>query len=129
MKKEMKMKIASILLSKHMLKVHALMLGFLIWSTISQNYIVTKTQTVALSFYNQPKNTRLYAPETVTITSFGPKNHLDQVFHSGYAVHIDLQDYQLGTHDLNINADHLFLPPTIKLLQLSPRLIQIKIAQ
>jgi len=91
--------------------------------------MITKTQTVALSFYNQPKNTQLYAPENVTITSYGPKNHLDQVFHSGFAVHLNLEQYQPGTHEIKINADDLFLPPSIKMLQLNPRLIQIKIAQ
>lgn len=123
------MKMNAILLSRPMLKINALVLGFCLWFIISQNQIITITKTVPLSFYNQQKNTQLYAPDTVTITSFGPKNHLNQLFHSEYAVHMNLKSYQTGSHKIELTQENLFLPTTIKLLQLKPSMIQIKIAQ
>jgi len=123
------MKMNAILLSKPMLKVHALVLGFFVWFIISQNHIVSITKTVPLGFYNQPKNTQVYAPETVTITSFGPKGHINQLFHSEYAVHMNLQSYRPGSHEIELSQEDLFLPTTVKLLQLKPSMVQIKIAQ
>ena len=121
------MKMNAILLSKQMLKVHALVLGFLVWYIISQNHIESISKTVPLCFYNQPKNTQLDAPETIKITGYGPKSHLNQCFHSDYAVHVNLQSYQLGSHEIEISHENLFLPTTIKLLQLKPSILQIKI--
>ena len=128
-KKETVMKMKNVLLSKPVLKIHALILGFFVWFVISQNHVVSITKQVPLSFYNQPKNTQLYAPDTVVLSSFGPKSHLNQVFHHDYAVHIDLSLYQPGVHEIELTEEDIFLPPTVKLLQLKPSLIQIKIAQ
>ena len=123
------MKTNNILLSKPMLKLNALILGFCVWFVISQDHIVTITRQVPLSFYNQPKNSQLYAPESISVTSFGPKNHLNQTFHSDYALHINLKSYHQGNHEIELTQDDLFLPQTIKLLQLKPSMVQIKIAQ
>ena len=112
-----------------MLRIHAVLLGFSIWFIISQHHVVSTTRTVALSFYNQPKNTRLYAPENITISSFGPKSHLNQLFHSEYALHVNLSGYKAGTHTIELTQEDLFLPQSVKLLQLNPSIIQIKIAE
>ena len=123
------MKIQSIILSRPMLKVHAVILGFSIWFIISQSHIVSTTRTVPLSFYHQRKNRQIYAPEAISITAFGPKGHLNQLFHSEYAVHINLNSYKPGTHKIELSQEDLFLPQTVKLLQLNPSIIQIKIAE
>lgn len=123
------MKPNALLLSNWMTKLYAVVFGFSIWLIVSQSHIVSITKTVSLSFYNQPKNTQVYAPETVTISTFGPKQNLTQTFGAEYAVHINLSNYPLGTHQIELSQQDLFLPPSIKLLQLKPSMLQIKIAQ
>ena len=123
------MKPNALLLSNSMIKLYALVFGFLIWLIVSQSHIVSITKTVPLSFYNQPRNAQVYAPETVTISTFGPKRHLTQTFGSEYSVHINLANYQAGSHKIELTQQDLFLPQSVKLLQLKPSILQIKIAQ
>lgn len=122
------MKSNTLLLSNPAIKLYALAFGFLIWLIISQSHIVSITKTVPLSFYNQPQNRQVYAPETITVSSFGPKGHLVQTFGSEYAVHINLDGYEPGTHKIELSQQDLFLPQSVKLLQLKPSMLQIKIA-
>jgi len=123
------MNMKTLLAHNSIVKVTSLGFGFCIWLIISQNQIVSITKIVPLSFYNQPKNCTVYAPETIAISAFGPKQHLVQTFTSEYAIHLNLGQYQTGNYEIELSNHDLFLPQSVKLLQLKPTLLQIKIAQ
>jgi YbbR domain-containing protein len=115
--------------SNSIIKLISLGFGFCIWLIISQNQIVSITKKVPLCFYNQPQNCTVYAAETILISAFGPKKYLTQTFSSEYAIHLNLKNYQPGNHEIELSNHDLFLPQSVKLLQLKPTLLQIKIAQ
>ena len=71
----MNLSLRKLFLSKHVLKVNALVLGYWLWFIISSYQMTTITHTVPLSFYGNHEVT-VEAPEYVTLTLRGYKKDL-----------------------------------------------------
>ncbi len=111
------------------LKVASAILGYALWSIMSQQQTVTITHEAHLCFYNLPPTYHINAPETVAISLQGKRKHLDQLDSSRLAIHINGQELHVGEQPLIMNEKKLFLPEIIKLVHYCPTVITIDTAE
>src|SRR5271154_7172921 len=79
------------------LKIAALILGYCLWSLLSQSHITTMEYTIPLLFYNIPPQTTIDAPEYLNIQLQGNKMALS-LLKKSLAAHIDTQTLKKGTN-------------------------------
>ena len=109
----------STLTSPLFLKATSLILGFLLWSTVSDLFPRRMWLTVPVCFYNTGLN-RVSAPETINIELTGKRAHIKQINKDSLALHIDAASLRQGDNHLTITRDQLLLPPTISVTTVIP---------
>ncbi len=111
------------------LKVSSLILGFLLWSTVSELFTRSLWVAVPLSFYNTNEGTKISAPETVNIELSGKRSHMKQIDKKTLALHIDAQSLQLGENHLTITREQLLMPPSISVATVIPQKVVVQVTQ
>lgn len=111
-------------MKKTSLKIAACIIGSGLWYIFSQSRIDTLSIDVPLCFYGTD-STKLDAPEKVHIILSGKRSDLETIDLNHLAVHIDATKLNNKVSILTIEAHHLFLPATIKLVHYSPAPIEI----
>ena len=101
-----------ILTNTIVLKVMALIIGFLFWSIVSDSFTASRWVTVPVCFYNTKKY-KIQAPETMRLELKGRKSHLRTIDIGRLAVHIDLQTLHKGPQSIVVTPHHLLLADTI----------------
>src|SRR5438477_8988894 len=107
-------RIKSQILSKTLLQIISLILGYSLWSIAIRQQIVQIWLEIPLSFYNTPKDLILNAPENIMITIEGKRTDLYLLDTSKLAAHCDAQSLSLGQQVVFITQQNLFLPNSIK---------------
>lgn len=69
----------------------------------------------------------IIAPTQATITITGSRSDVSIFNPSENAIHVDTSNYQPGKHNLQLSRENLFLPDSLKLVQLIPSNISINI--
>jgi len=101
------------------LKATSLILGFLLWSTISDLFPRRVWLAVPVCFYNTESRT-IRAPETINIELTGARAHIKQINRDTFALHIDAHSLHPGDNLLTITQDLLLLPPAISVATVIP---------
>lgn len=119
-------KITPLLLNHHTTKVSAIIVGYFLWFAIAQYQLITTTIEVPICFYNA-EHTTIHAPDSITMVVqatqknlYRNKNHI--------ALHIDASILRNGTQEIMLEKQNLFLPDTIKLIDLIPSCISIEVS-
>ncbi|MCX5924095.1 MAG: hypothetical protein NTZ68_01570 [Candidatus Dependentiae bacterium] len=102
----------------------------MLWFFVSQYQWTTIDQNVPLCFYqNQDQSSRtILAPDNVMIKISGPRKEIYQFDPLQSAVHIDASSFDDGNHEIQLSRENLFLPDSVKLVQLIPSHISIQIS-
>jgi len=118
---------ANLLLSRHFIKINALLIGYGLWILLSQYQIITRKIQVPLCFYKTEENSRIIAPDTIDILVSAPRKSFLNFDTYNSAIHIDGSRFVLGNNYIFFEKENLFLPDTINLLNLIPSHIQIQL--
>ncbi len=118
----MQQKTIPIILHPNFTRITAIFFGYCIWFFASNCVWVTKEISIPICFY-QTKNRIIQAPEYATIKITGPRNQMHHLNMSDLAINLDIADLQDGNHEIILNSSNLFLPETLKLVELIPAVI------
>lgn len=111
-------------LSSLFLKASALLLGFLLWSVLSDSFIASRWVNVPLCFYNS-ENCTITAPESIQVELRGKRSHLKNLDIKALAWHIDAHTLRKGPQTLTIDAHALSLVAPINVRDTIPTLLTI----
>jgi len=116
------------LLTTHLLlKIVCVLLAYGLWTSINKNRVVTRSFNVPLCFYNTKQGLSINAPEIITVTLQGQWEILRHIASEHLAAHINGDHLTQGDTPLAINATHLLLPESVKLVHYSPLPVIISI--
>jgi hypothetical protein len=110
------------------LKASSLILGFLLWSSVSELFPRTIWVVIPVCFYHREAR-GISSPETVSVELTGKHSHIKRIDTKNLAVHIDARTLHTGDNHVTITADKLLLPPTISVATIIPNTIIIRIAE
>ncbi len=122
----MALRIKTVLLGNAPLKVFSLILGYALWYIIGNAMSTTASLNVPLSFYNVPENTKVNAPESITIQIRGKRSLLRALDTDRLAIHINAQELNEETNSITLTNNMLLLPETINLVHYSPSNIVVE---
>jgi YbbR domain-containing protein len=116
----MKLSLQKTLLNKHSLRMSSLLIGFLLWSILSNVHSDSITVTVPLCLYGeQMKYFAGELPETVTVTLKGSKRTLRAIDFSTLAAHVN--HAEISQHKgINLTNKHFLLPSLVSVACYSP---------
>ena len=100
------------------LKCCSLIIGYTLWSIMSQPYAVQTTIMAPISFYNTHEAVTVQ-PESVKITVHGTRKELYKTA-LRVAVHCDGSVLQPGENKITVTPEQILLPETVTLLHYSP---------
>ncbi len=109
------------------LKLLSLILGYIIWSIMSQSHITTVKSSILLFFYNIPEKIKILAPKQVTIQLRGTKKVLHSLTAAPLAAHINAQTLHQGDNLILLSKTTLFLPKHVELLHTIPSPIVVSL--
>jgi hypothetical protein len=102
------------------LKIISLLLGFTFWYIFGNSHITTAWITIPLCFYNIPKQSKIKAPESVSVKITGKRSHLRTLDTHELAIHVNSEKLHNGKNVLQITPETIFLPESIKLVDYCP---------
>ena len=112
---------------RHTTKFFSLFLGYFLWFCIAQYQTITQTYQTPIYFYDAD-NKKISSPENIQITVQGPRKEMYRFHNSNHAtVQIDGTKLSEGKQEIMINKENLFLPDGLKLIDLVPSHINIKV--
>jgi len=110
------------------LKASSLLIGFLLWSSVSELFPRTLWVVVPVCFYNKD-NRIISAPEYVNIEISGKRAHIKRIDTRNLALHIDATSLQSGSNLLAITRELLYMPQSISILTTIPQKIMITVSE
>lgn len=116
------MNVKHLIISKSLLlKACSLILGYMIWYTLSSHTICTHTFTVPIYYYNQDnQELHINAPENINLTFKAARSFMRLIDYSSLAVHIDAQKLHKGENYVSISHKDLLLPQEIAVTHYTP---------
>ncbi|MBA3752196.1 hypothetical protein H0X06_05410 [Candidatus Dependentiae bacterium] len=114
--------------STFFLKATSLIIGFLLWSVISDSFTATMWVKAPLCFYNKIDQ-KITSSESLLVELKAKRSYLRNLDKQSLAIHVDSQKLQPGPNTLQITSDLLFLPPTIKVGEIVPHNILITVQE
>lgn len=121
--------IKQIALHHNFIKVASSIIGFTLWTFIAQQQVITVNTKLPVCFYQLDDKLELDAPEYINVTISGKRKELHAFNPEENAFHLNAQEYKVGTHELPLSHQNLFLPEGIKLVQLKPAHITLQITK
>ena len=115
------------LFSNAPIKAISLILGYTIWSMLSQSHTSSVWLDVPLCFYNEQNKTAKSSSESIRVHLAGSRLDLSNLDLTTLAAHINLNNYKRGRSQLTIDTKHLFLPDSVKLVHCKPSNILITV--
>lgn len=116
----MKISLQKTLLNKHSLRMSSVLIGFLLWSVLSNSHYDSRTVTVPLCLYGEQKEgVNAELPETITVTLQGKKSSLRAIDYTTLAAHVDYKEITTHKH-LKITSRHLLLPSLVSITSYCP---------
>ena len=119
--------IKQITLHHNFIKCIAVIIGYSIWAILAQQQAITVHVKLPICFYQTSQDYELQAPEYVQIALSGYRKDLSLYDPEENALHINASNYPIGTHEIKLDKQNLFLPNNIKLVQLKPASIKVEI--
>jgi len=118
--------IVTIILHQKTTKISALILGYLTWFFIAQYQNVTHSYIIPICFYND-ENIEIIAPQSIKIKIQGHRLDIFKLHQQDLAIHLDATSFHNGINEIILNKENLFLPETLKLINLIPSYISINV--
>lgn len=109
------------------LKILALIFGSSLWYIFSQSHLDTLSINVPLVFYDTDKLISIEAPEKIHVTLCGKRSDLVALDLEKVLVNLDASKLNAKSSSLCIEAHHLFLPSTIKLIHYNPAPVPVHV--
>lgn len=116
----MALQLKQILTSKAPIKVVSLILGYSLWTILSQSQHTTMWTEVPVCFYQKTDGHCVTAPESIKVALRAKKSHLQTIDFNTLAVHVNASKLKEGDNQLLLNGSHLLLPDAIKLVHYNP---------
>lgn len=111
------------------LKASSLILGFLLWSSVSELFTRSLWVAVPLSFYNNKEGRKISSPETINVELSGKRSHIKHIDKNTLALHIDAQSLHLGDNHLTITREQLLMPPSIAVATVIPQKVVVRVTR
>lgn len=109
----MNLSLQNILLNRHSLRMSSLLIGFLLWSALSNVQYDHITVTIPLCVYGEQTEVITYKlPETISVTLKAKKNSLRAIDFTTLAAHVDAQEIIMHKN-ITVTNKHLLLPDSI----------------
>lgn len=121
--------IKNIILHHNFTRIAACIIGYTLWAFIAQYQHMTVEQEVPICFYQEQSNLMLNGPDTIKLIISGRRSTLYHFDTDNSAIHLDASQFKIGTHEIKLSRENLFLPENINLLHLKPSYITIKITK
>ena len=121
--------IGVILRSNSLLKVSACVTAYILWSMLSDFYIIDFTCTIPVRIETQNNLTIKQAPKYISLTMQGLRKHLRSLDMATLSAHISLQEKEPGLYPLKINRNHFSLPSWIRVVHYTPLNVTVTLAQ
>lgn len=109
-----------ILRSSSLLKVSAFITAYILWSLLSDLYVIDFSCTVPVRIETKSNLTIKRAPDRITITMRGLRKHLRSLDIAALTARIILHEADPGPHAVTLNREHFLLPPCINLVSYAP---------
>lgn len=122
----MKINLIATIQHSHVTKFFSLILGYSIWFYIGQYQTITQTYQAPIYFYDI-KDALIKAPKSAVITVQGMRQQVYKFKKEHAEIHIDGSNLKEGTQEIFLNHENLFLPETLKLIDLIPTHISIQV--
>lgn len=122
----MGIRMVAMLQHRHVTKIYSIVLGYSIWFCIAQYQTVTHHIDVPVYVYDNPYQD-ISTVESVKIRIQGPRSDMYHFNHQQCALHLDGSILHPGTQQLTLSKENLFLPDTVKLVDLIPSYITIHV--
>jgi hypothetical protein len=107
-------------------KASSLILGFLLWNTMSDLFTQRTWVTVPICFYAATEKI-ISSPMTISLELEGKPSHLKKIDKNNLAIHINAQSLQPGANQIPITQDLLHMPSSIQLLTAIPQKIVVHV--
>ncbi|MBP9765020.1 hypothetical protein KBD08_01665 [Candidatus Babeliales bacterium] len=117
-------KVIPIIQHPHALKIWSLVLGYSIWYCVAQHQTITQHYQAPILFFDT-NNMNLSTQDSVEIILQGSRQDMHYFNPDHAAIHIDSTTLRPGQQEIMIDRENLFLPDTIKLVDLIPSHISI----
>lgn len=111
---------------RHVTKFYSIILGYCIWFCIAQHQTSTQTYQAPIYFYDTPTEL-IIAPSAIEITVQGHRKDLYKFKKEQAEIHLDGSKFKEGKQEIVLGRENLFLPETLKLIDLVPTHISIQI--
>ncbi len=108
------------------LKATSLILGFMLWSTVSNLFTQSIWVTIPLCYYNKESKT-ITGPETIAIELTAKRTHIRHIQKDTLAAHIDAESLHPGANRLAITRDHLLMPQGITVTTVIPHTVVVHV--
>lgn len=106
------------------IKVVSIIVGYCLWSFLSDSYIVNQWKTIPICFYNISDNNHIQlSQDSMKIKLSGKRS--DLALCNNLAFHIDAHSLSKGQQFLTPNETSLFLPNNVKLLYSHPLKVSV----
>jgi len=111
---------------RHITKIYSIILGYSIWLCIAQHQIVSQSYQAPIYFYDI-KPEYITAPSSVEVTLQGNRKELYKFKKEHAEIHLNGVDLKEGNQEIILGRENLFLPDTLKLVDLIPSHISIQV--
>ncbi|HEV2601714.1 MAG TPA: hypothetical protein VGT41_05425 [Candidatus Babeliales bacterium] len=114
------------LLHNAFIKLCSCIIGYGIWSTLSNWYPIDISLSVPLCFYGSDKT--ITAPETIQVLLRGKRTTIATIDQTTIALHINGDSLHAGPNQITVENNNLFLPSNIHVVSYKPANLTIFVA-
>lgn len=122
----MNLNFSAIIQHRHSTKLFSLILAYSFWFCIAQYQTVTQKIIAPVYFYDT-NNKQISTINSVELTLQGTRSDMYHFNPSHGAIHLDASNLHPGINELTLSKENLFLPDTLKLVDLIPSHITIHV--
>lgn len=122
----MKTNLTVLIQHPHITKIFSLVLAYSIWFCVAQHQVISQTYQAPVYFYDT-EHKNIQAPESIQITLQGPRKELYNFKTHHASFHLDGAKLNQGQQEIILSRENLFLPDSLKLVDLVPSHISIHV--
>jgi hypothetical protein len=122
----MKTNLSALIQHPHITKICSIILAYSIWFCVAQHQLISQTYQAPIYFYDATTK-KIHAPDFVQITLQGSRKELYSFKAHHASIHLDGSKLIDGNQEIILTRENLFLPDTLKLVDLLPSHISIQV--
>ena len=122
----MKTNLTTVIQHRHVTKVFSIILAYSIWFCVAQHQTISQTYQAPIYFYDATHK-EIQAPEFIQVTLQGSRKELYNFKNHHAIFHLDASKLNHGNQEIILSRENLFLPDSLKLVDLVPSHISIHV--